>query len=249
MLALFSDPAYDRMRAVLEAVQRDFARALSSRDDNALTIADAELRVDQVRGIASIPCNPETWIVRDGRRLIRTDTRLGRLTLATVVGGRRYLTVEGFWYVLWRLTHDPGPIPESEVAQFVNLVAAEPADEPDRELPIWLTVAHDLASHRKREYSAQNIPGLLTDHDPLHAEIPEHAPYADALLPDATRPREPTLPRYKAYLLHAVAGVEGLATDDEREAAFAAHADRLEAYVVDHLVAPVARGDDLTAGG
>ncbi len=243
MLALFSDPAYDGMRVALEAVQRDFAHAVTARNDNALTIAGTELRVDQVRRIASIPGDPETWITRHGRRLIGNDTRLGRLTLAYVVGSRRYLTAEGFRDVLARLTRDPERMPASDLAQFVNLVAAEPAHDPAGELPIWLTVAHDLVPDRGRDYFAQDIPGLLTDHDPLHAEIPEQADYADPLRPGATRPREPTLPRYKAYLLDVVADVSGLATDKDRDSAFAAHSDELEAYVRDQLVSPLARGE------
>ncbi|MGH2970027.1 MAG: hypothetical protein ACRDK0_13335, partial [Solirubrobacteraceae bacterium] len=249
MLELFTGSGYESIGEALAPVRSGFTDALAGAGEgphrNALTIAGTELRVDQVRGIASMVGGADGWTERAGKQLIRNDTRQGRLFLAYVVGTGRYLSADDFELILTRICRGAmHAIREMDVAQLVNMVVAEPIHDPARALPVWVTVALKLASGRGDDYFTQEIPELATGYDQLYAEIPAGAEFADALLPQASRPLEPTLPRYEARLLSSVLPstaeeVARLSTDGEREAAFAAHEPELVAYVREHLLSRV----------
>jgi hypothetical protein len=231
MFGPFDNGSQPAVEEALVTLRRDFERALAGTGGgprgNALTVREREVRVDQVRGIASIVSDPPCWSERDGRQLIRTDTRLGRLTLAYVVGNRRYLNAENFARVLGYVGGAAQRIFSADLAQFVNLAVVEPGRDSRRELPVWVTAAYKVATGQELDYFAQEIPELLTDHDPLYADVPESAEYADALLPGATRPVEPTLERYRARLLGQVL--------PNAKGDWFAHTRELEAYAREHL--------------
>jgi hypothetical protein len=189
----------------LDAARRGFKSALQGAgagpNGNAFTIAGTELRVDQVRGIASMVGGAAGWTERNGKQLIRNDTPLGRTFLAYVVGSGRYLTADDVELLLAKIAQgDLRGTREPDVAQFVNMAVAEPLHDPRTERPIWVTAAHKLASGHGDDYFTQEIPGLVTCYDPLHAEIPAGAQFADGLRPESCRPLEPTLEQYKTRL-------------------------------------------------
>jgi len=213
--------AHETIGAAVAGVQDAFAAALEG--DGELTVAGAGLRVDQVRGIASMRGAQDGWTERDGKRSIRNDTPLGRAFLAYVVGAGRHLTSNAFEQLLTALVRaDLRDAEKADLAQFVNLVAAEPLRDPRTELPVWAAVARHLAAGRGTAYFSQEIPELRTSYDPLHAEIAPGAQLAEPLLPEAHAPLEPTLERYEARL-RAEAGGD------------------LEGYVREHLLARVAQ--------
>jgi hypothetical protein len=190
---------HDDIRDAIAAVRAAFDGALEG--DNAFTVGDTELRADQVRGIASMVGGDETWVEREGKRLIRNDTLLGRAFLGYGVGAGRYLSAADFARILDAIVQgDLAMTREPDLAQFVNMVAAEPRHDPRTEPLIWATAAVKLAEGEGEAYFSQEIPGLVTSYDPLHAEIPEGAQLAEGLLPASSHPVEPTLERYEAHL-------------------------------------------------
>jgi hypothetical protein len=197
MSDLFAD--HDRIRQTVERVREAYEEALQGEDR--FTLGDTELRTDQMRGIASMVGGPESWTERDGKAMIRNDSLVGRALLGYGVGTGRYLSANDFADILDRLVRDDlGMTREPDLAQFVNLVAAEPRRDPRTEPLIWATAAHKLATGQGEAYFSQEIPGLLTTFDPLHAEIPPNSQLAEGLLPEASHPAEPDLERYEARL-------------------------------------------------
>lgn len=241
MQSLFS--GHEPVGEAIASLQSRFADAAAGNGEgaygNGITLGPNELLVDQVRGIASIPGRPDDWTDRDGRRLVRNDTEVGRLMLAYVVGPTRLLSANDFVQILtWLAGGARTAIREDDLAQFVNLVAAEPARDPGRTLPVWVAAAYKLATSAGREHFARKIPGLASGHDELYAEIPPGASHSEDLQPAS---EEPTLAAYKARLLASAlpdtAGeVQRLSTDEDREAAFEAHTPELEAYVRENLL-------------
>ena len=210
----------DDIRQAIAAIRSAFEGALEG--DNSFTVAGTQLRADQVRGIASMVGGDDTWSERQGRRLIRNDTMLGRAFLGYGVGAGRYLSASDFARILAGIVSgDLGMTRESDLAQFVNMVAAEPRHDPRTEPLIWATVAARLANGEGDRYFSQEIPGLVTAYDPLHDEIPAGAQLAEGLLPSSSHPSEPTLERYEARL-RAELGED------------------LDGYVREHLVSRVA---------
>ena len=238
MLRVLSDPRFATLEAALGSLRQRFADAVAGQggapDGNTLAVGPTEIRVDQVRRIAAMVAGPHCWTHRDGLWLARNDEPGCRMHLAYVVGRSRLFSAGDFVHVLTLLgAGGTRHMRSDDLAMFVNLVVAEPGHDPACELPIWVAVAHELASGEgDDEQLAQRIPELITGHDPLHAEIPEGAEYAEPLLPESETPLEPTLRRYEARLLSEVLpGATG---------PFAAHRDALEAYVGEHVLSRAA---------
>jgi hypothetical protein len=201
--ALFG--GHEAIGRTIAAIRGDFEAAMAGRGDgeaaNGLTVDGIELRVDQVRGVANTPGGAESWAERDGRLLMRNDTAAGRVFLSYVVGAERYLSAADFEHILTRVcAAEESVLRESDVAQFVNMVVAEPIHDARSEIAVWGAVARKLASGRTNERFPADIPELVTSFDPLHAEIPPGADYANVLRPEAFHPLEPTLERYTARL-------------------------------------------------
>ena len=203
MSALFD--GHEAIGSTIAAIRADFEAAVDGRGEgeggNGLTVDGIELRVDQVRGVANTPGGQGNWAERDGRLQMRNDTAAGRVFLSYVVGAERYLSAADFEHILTRVcAAEEAVLRESDVAQFVNMVAAEPIHDPRSEIAVWGAVAVKLASGRPRERFPAEIPELVTSFDALHAEIPPGADYADVLRPEAFHPVEPTLEAYAARL-------------------------------------------------
>lgn len=225
------------VRAALDRVRADFERALAGEgtDGNGFTVLHTPLRADQVRGIASSVGGDVCWRQSSGKRLLGNDTIGVRLFLGFLVGSKRHFRADGFVELLAELCR-PEPRhypPEPYLAQFVNLTAVEAHHHPERELVVWVTVAHKLATGHPADNLYADLPDLVTDHDMLCSEIPPGAPYSENLLPDPAR--TDTMPRYQARLLAEVLPrladrAATLATDEERAAIFAEHAGELRSY-------------------
>jgi hypothetical protein len=203
MSALFE--GHDEVATTIAAIRTDFEAALAGRGEgegaNGLTVDGIELRVDQVRGVANTPGGAHNWAERDGRLLMRNDDVAGRVFLSYVVGAERYFSAADFEHILARVcAAERSVMRESDVAQFVNMVVAEPLHDARSELAVWGAVAVKLGAGRPRERFPAEIPELVTSFDPLHAEIPAGADFADVLKPEAFHPLEPTLEAYTARL-------------------------------------------------
>lgn len=196
---------HDEVGQTIAAIRADFEAAMAGRGEgeggNGLTVDGIELRVDQVRGVANTPGGAHNWAKRHGRLLMRNDDAAGRVFLSYVVGAERYLSAADFEHILVRVcAAEESVMRESDVAQFVNMVVAEPIHDDRSELAVWGAVAVKLASSRPRDRFPAEIPELVTSFDPLHDEIPGDADFADVLRPAAFHPLEPTLPAYTARL-------------------------------------------------
>jgi len=233
MLRILPEPLADALTALGESFTKAAAGSGDGPHGNGFSGGESGVFVDQVRCLATSDREDDSWTRRDGRHLLRNDTVAGRLALAYIVGGRRYLSADTFGLILEDVANRAtARIPAGDFAQFVKLAVAEPYRDPARELPIWVTVAHKLASGKGRDYFSQEIPQLATDHDPLYAEIPPAALYSESLVPGASQPVAPTFDGYTAHLLKEVLpGADG---------GFSAHADALEAYVAEHLLSRLA---------
>ncbi|MBW4717123.1 hypothetical protein [Saccharothrix obliqua] len=191
------------VRARLAAVRRSFENALAAPGDNAVPALDVDLRVDQVRQVVSSYGGPEFWEERAGLRCLANREIPQRLFLGFVVGRKRELPADLAVVLLAELCRDRPrrAVVEMDAANLVNLLVVAPFHAPGLELPIWLTLAHDLATGDDRRDVFHRLPSTRTAYDPLHAEIPPGAPYGDDLRP----PREPppTAAAYRSALLAA----------------------------------------------
>ena len=232
----------------LRILRAQFAQALQNKPGEAgISILGTELRVDQIREVAISDEGSDDWIVRNGRQFISTDTITGPTILRMVIGRDRALYSDSFAQFLADLYvgHPRWPAGGFVTASFVNLAIAEPYVHPERELPIFVAVAHKLATGKVGDNLYREIPDLITSYDILHDEISRNSFRADALLPNASPVSADTLLEYQMHLLAAAFprsrdAIAAASTDAARTALFVAYESSLRQYVRDHLFAKVA---------
>ena len=237
----------------LHEIRGQFRRALDpfGAHDHAFRALDTALYVDQARSIAVSIGDPRSWTVRNGKHCLSTATPLDQATLALFVGKERYLSAETVFLILADIVSGlPQRAAETSIARFVNLAVVEPDLYPERDLAIWLTIAHRLATHQLDNDLHAALPGLSTDFDMFHRDLPRVGRDADKLRPRADAPTtldappslaEAVRPELSRMLSAATSG-------EERVGILAAHEAALRAYVREHLFGRLAQAVT-TAGG
>jgi hypothetical protein len=238
----------------LHGLRAQFLGALDNvgENGNVLVALKKELYVDQLRRIVtSTRGGEQRWSRRDGKYFLATANEQQRSGLTLFVGANRFLSAEVVFLIVADILGGKRVrASEANVASFMNLLVVEPYYHPERELPIWLTIAVNLAQSRYGDDLHAELPALGTDFDPLSAELPPTGPYVEQLKP---RPKHETAAAQKMRLLGVARPdlaptIASLATDDERARLFAAHEADLRAYVHEQLFGRVAAAVNAAEG-
>lgn len=240
--------------AALEDVRAKLQPAMTNEEEggNVFTALGHELHVDQVRQlIADADGAPQRWTRRGGKRTISTAHDADRGMLSLFVGGNRFLPTEAAFLFFADLLGGKSLRNTTNLPGFLNLFVVEGMLHPERELTIWVTVAHQLATGKDEDLHAV-LPPLHTDFDLLHQDLPPAEEPGRKLRPGRDDAR-PSWPAYQMQLLGEVlpdlrAAAAAAGSDEERYRRFATHEPRLRTYVREHLFARLARALEAAGG-
>jgi hypothetical protein len=235
-----TDSLEEKLCAALEQVRQSFVAALDDPAGEPFVALETQLRIDQVREIFATPADPSIWEQRDGKHYISTASPVGIDYLGFYVGREVNLSADSF--VIFTADLVRGRMrfyaPEYDIAEFFNLVVAEPYHHPEHKLLVWLTAAHLLASDRGDDNLYAALPGLVTSHDILHEELPADAPpYAAKLRPAASSAID--LGELLTAVLPQSATLIAESTAEERAALLTTKQAELEDYVRDNVLVRV----------
>ena len=253
---LTAEQCEQAVKKCLTEIRAQFQQALEAKSETGhiFTALGTELHVDQVRRIATESTGaPGRWVVREDKHTMSTMKDIDQGVLSLYVGGNRFVTAELIFLVLCDIVDEKSPRGAPNIPGFINLLVVEGYLHPERDLPIWLTIARALETGNDRQDLHRILPPLNSDFDILHHELPANVDPSYELHPIAKTSTD----SWDLYLLQLMESIspgiqipEALAVDNAAsEAMDSAHLAGLAQYIQQQIFARVAQAIAVADGG